>query len=144
MQKHFHVRRKTMLGIYSTCEVQSLTKRLGHFAQIMGHIFVLEEGRNLVKAVFMIGISSSLRASIHLGESKEVTREQHAKGAANARGFAARSRVHSRWLYCRLAANSIQSTQKRDCVPKPFGQDCKCLLARFKKKKKAYPTILSP
>lgn len=29
----------------------------------MGHIFVLEERRNLVKAVFMIGISGSLRAS---------------------------------------------------------------------------------
>ena len=94
LQKHFHVKRKTVLGIYSTCEVQSCTKRLGHFvfhvkkiaiqvipsspwtvlgfkvkhpfsnlAQIMGHIFVLEEGRNLVKAVFMIDISSSLQAS---------------------------------------------------------------------------------
>ena len=33
----------------------------------MGHIFVLEEGSNLVKAVFMIGISGSLRASTPFG-----------------------------------------------------------------------------
>ena len=31
LQKHFYVKRKTMLSIYSTCEVQSWTKRLGHF-----------------------------------------------------------------------------------------------------------------
>ena len=33
-----------------------------NLAQIMGHIFVLGEGRKLVKAVFMIGIAGSLRA----------------------------------------------------------------------------------
>lgn len=44
-----------MLGFTSQTPFSNL-------AQIMGHIFVLGEGRKLVKAVFMIGIAGSLRA----------------------------------------------------------------------------------
>ena len=70
----------------------------------MGHIFVLEEGRNLVKAVFMIGISGNLRPSTpfrgiarsHARETREQTRERSGECAGS-------SRVHSRLMESFLA-----------------------------------------
>ena len=133
------------------CWVLLVKHSFSNLAQSMGHIFVLEEGRNLGRDPFnqnsnrcdrekwstskggpvfsklfrldrtdplsfrpkfwkfwLNGSRPLLRPclwsvfpvaceqALHLGESREVTREQHAKGAANARGFAAHSRVHSR------------------------------------------------
>ena len=88
-----------------------------NLAQIMGHIFVLGEGRKLVKAVFMIGIAGSLRAGtpfrgIARSHASNTRKERRMRGASRlARAFTCgKWRAFSRWLYCRLAANSIQST----------------------------------
>ena len=48
----------------------------------MGHIFVLEEGRNLVNALLV-----ACEQVLHLGESREVTREQPPERSGECEGL---------------------------------------------------------
>ena len=46
---------------------------------------------NVYECIFAVG--QAFEQALHLGESREVTRELHAKGDGRERGFAAPSRV---------------------------------------------------
>ena len=133
-----------MLSIYSTCEVQSWTKRLGHF---VFHVKKIAIQVNPSSSWTVLGFTSqtlffkscpnygphlcsgrgekpcsrpsgSLRASSPFrgiaGSHARATprKERRMRGASPlARAFTrGKWRACSRWLYCRLAANSIQST----------------------------------
>ena len=48
----------------------------------MGHIFVLEEGRNLVNA-----LPVACEQALHLGESREVTREHPPERSGECKGL---------------------------------------------------------